>query len=357
MRHSVSLLVLLAACDHSAPFTPAPILPLGPKDATPPVHLTFNPATDYAPTWTEDGKGILYNFAQQNRSDGDRCLGLLPADGGTRLWTLCDDRATHADSSDSFGAAALGTDGRLLYLESSARKGKEAPDNTVLWLADTAAPFNRRALITFPSFVGDSIISWMSDVQWTGPNEFIALAQRLEVFQLFLRRIESDTVLWGQAVVRGTISATGAALRIIPGTEGFAWYALAEGGNTIVLARRYGLSLQRVPISGGIPTLVADIPPDSNRHILGLTCRGETCLVAADLVLLRPPAPLIGTEPQPNGRVFSVNLTTGAVDVLQAAAASVFLAGPHVAPGLGDIVLQVGALRSTDLYLYKGMLP
>ena len=174
--------LLLVGCDHRESFL-APSTPTsGPFTSGTDVLLTYNRDQNYWPVLTEDGTGVLYAFVDATQSApaeySHRCMGLLPIAGGTRTWQWCDNRAELSDSLSSFPAYALGSDGRLLYVESTAiRILSFIPGETKLWLADTTHPFRRRALLTLPVLVGDSAVSWLADLQWTGPATFVGLAQ------------------------------------------------------------------------------------------------------------------------------------------------------------------------------------
>ena len=63
MHRFVTLVAAVATvgCDHSDPISyTSPVL--GPVASGSNVQLTFNPDQDYWPTWTADGRGILYAF-------------------------------------------------------------------------------------------------------------------------------------------------------------------------------------------------------------------------------------------------------------------------------------------------------
>ena len=186
------------------------------------MRLTLNTEQDYWPAWTENGAGILYSFIRPGSGPQHRCLGLLPAAGGRVLWQLCDDRAIESDSTNSFIAYALGGDGRLLYVEAVARNGVQGtvPAETTMWLADSARPFERRALFSFPGFVSGLPVAWLADLVWTGPSTFIALAQDFTPFAHCRDCGVDDSLFIGEAVVRGTIDASGATLQAVAGTAG-----------------------------------------------------------------------------------------------------------------------------------------
>ena len=113
---------LLAACSHSDPIAPSDPGPVGPFSEGSPARLTFSAADDRFANWTDDGKGIFYSFQAPNRPDRDRCLGLLPGEGGTRRFEVCEHRGAFADSTDFFASGALSTDGKLLYIQATSRR-------------------------------------------------------------------------------------------------------------------------------------------------------------------------------------------------------------------------------------------
>jgi hypothetical protein len=364
-------MLLLLACGHSDAFlTPNP--PLGPLTSGADEQLTFNTEQDYWPAWTEDGAGILYAFVRPGAVPQHRCVGLLPAGGGSRIWQLCDDRATQRDSTNGFIAYALGADGRLLYVEAVAQSGVQgtAPAETTLWLTDSAAPFHRRALLTIPGFAGTTPVSWLADIAWTGPNTFIALAQDFTVFGHCKNCIIDDSLFFGEAVVRGTIGAAGATLEAVTGTTGATSYSLAENGASIVFTRRDDLNLYKVASGGGAESVVATL----SQQLLGVSCEESTCVVADDPVTLS--AATLGDPPVIFGSIglgprelSSVSLSSGTVQsmiVLGSSAAIPIVATPRISPVTGDVVAQVGggfghlqtfSVSGSDLHLYQHLVP
>ena len=360
--------LLVVACGHSEAFdSNLPIV--GPSGPGPDVRLTYNPDQDYWPTFTEDGQGILYSFIPAGSNPEHRCVGLLPAAGGTATWQLCDNRATQSDSVSSFPAYALGSDGRLLYVEATARRGAESttPARVALFLADSAKPFNRRAILTFPTFAGSTPIAWLADVAWTGPTTFIALGLDFSASEHCRGCSAIDTIFYGEAVVRGTIGATGATLTAVSGTAGATGYSLAEGGASIAFTRRDDRSLHRVPSAGGQDTVIAVVSSTSSVQLLGVSCRGSICIVAADPVTLTSGLTTPATYPAVRSgptELRAVSLSTGLVQVLRTTAGIV--ATPQISPIGGNVVAQVGGgfghLQSvtnagSDLHLYLGLVP
>jgi hypothetical protein len=341
MRLIPALLLLAAACGHSEPYTTAPTQNDGPFTAGAPTRLTFSSSTDSAASLTSDGQGVLYFFT--GFANGDRCIGLLPPGGGTRRWELCDTRFEAADSGKSYSAAALGSDGQLLYISALARRGRDGPDRTTLWLADSALPFQRRALISFPINIGGQGVSWLTDAQWTGPESFIARAGLLNV-QRACANCTLDTTVVPSGMVRGTITATGATLSFVPGAESPDVVALAENGASLVFMRGF-TEVRRVAATGGTSTLVGTLA--TSGRVTGLSCRGSDCVVTQ-----------LGGTVAGGGegtRVYRIRLATNAIDLLTTVAGR--WAGPVLLPTGGDVVMQASTTPTRDLYLFKGLLP
>lgn len=341
MRLIPALLLLASACGHSEPYTTAPTSTDGPFADAAPARLTYNSFTDSAASLTADGQGLLYLYT--GLANGDRCIGLLPPGGGSRRWELCDTRFEAADSGKSYSAPALNSDGQLLYISALARRGRDGPDRTTLWLADSALPFQRRALISFPINIGGQAISWLTDAQWTGPESFIARAGLLNVQRACLN-CTLDTTVVSSGMVRGTISSTGATLSFVPGAESPRVVALAENGASLVFMRDF-MEVRRVAATGGASTLVGTLPTGS--QVTGLSCRGSDCLVTQ----------LGGTVPGggEGTRVYRIRLATNAIDLLTTVAGR--WAGPVLLPTGGDVVMQASTIPTRDLYLFKGLLP
>jgi hypothetical protein len=337
-----ALLLLAAACSHSEPFGTAPTTSDGPFSTAAPVRLTYNSFTDSAASLTSDGNGILYLYT--GRSNGDRCIGLLPPGGGTQRWSHCDERAGAADSSKSFSAPALAEDGRLLYLQALALRGRINPDRTTLWLADSANPLVRRALLTFPTNLGGRGVSWLTDAEWTGANAFIARAGLLNLAQA-CSACPYDTTVVSTGLVRGTIAAGGATLSFVPGADDLSFHALAEGAASIVFLRD-AATIFRVPTTGGTPVAIGTLPTGGTTT--GIACRLSECLVTQTGPR---PSPATGLET----RMYRIRLATNTIDLVRTELGR--WAGPVILPSGGDVAMQSSTGPTRDLYLFKGLIP
>lgn len=381
LRAAILPTLALALACHSESYPVGKSPDVGPFGTGPEVQLTFNADQDYWPAWTADGRGILYAFvdAESAAPPYHRCLGILPAAGGTRLWQLCDNRAVRNAIANSYTAFALDSSGRLLVAEAAAPINPELEQlpAVTLWLADTAAPYARISLLTLPQTVNGLTVSWLSDLAWTGPNTFVALAQQFNSLPYCdacsCNPCPRDTILAdGGIVVTGTIVGQTATLLAIPGTDSATSYSLAEGGASIVYTRHHDPRLFKVPIAGGapMPVPVQRSVPDTGASItaelVGVSCKGSTCVVAHDGIFLTgaysaPFAPgfpcpgqshsdpcmiFAGFLPSSPMQLQSVSLATGAVQVLQADDDPVgqVYATPRISPVSGDLVVQRGGV-------------
>lgn len=376
-------LILLLGCTHSDSFD-NPASTVGPFNTGNDLTLTLNPDQDYWPAWTQDGRGILYSYVDQERRL-HRCLGMLSPNGGTRIWQLCDNRAVRDDSTNSYAGFAVDSTGRLLVAEAVSRANPPfgLPQRFTLWLADTARPYARTQLATLPQSIGGTNVQWLSSIMWTGPNSFMALGQQLLLVSRDSAFAVSDGIL-----LRGTITGNTATLQAIPGTLGATGYSLAEGGNTIAFTIQHDLRLFKIPVAGGVPfpTYLGRDDTLSHQHgeLIGVTCKVTTCIVSKAPILIA--GDYIGPDAsEPSGwghhsdtgsflagqalmELHQVSLTTGADQVIRTGLRPNGFVAPQLSPVNGDLVMQLGGGwghlqtfagggANGTLHLYKSFTP
>ncbi len=134
----VAAAVVLAACDHTAPFSVEDPEALGPFSPTLPLRLTFNPLEDLDPSSTADE--IVFTRLEPGRSDLDRCIAFMPWVGGTLSRVFCAGGA-HADSvTDAWLQPTVSNDGRIAYLRQQGHVGWATPTTRRLVVAPVDAP-------------------------------------------------------------------------------------------------------------------------------------------------------------------------------------------------------------------------
>jgi hypothetical protein len=387
-KAATASLFLALGCGHSETFTPS-VPTNGPFNSSSSVPLTFNADQDYWPTWTSDAKGILYAFVDPNDPQ-HRCIGLLPAAGGSRVWQLCHVGVRYQDSVSSFTGYALDATGRLLYVEAASRfvPGIPSPDQgevaeATMWLADTATPFQRTLLLSLPLLADGVSVGWLSELHWTGANTFVALGQSYALVRHCFGigdppdpACEASDTVWSTggptldagAVMRGTIANGHATLSLIAGTNGATGYSLAENGASVVFTQRDDGSLYKVPIAGGVAVNVgyAPSPLRPGYQVFGVGCRGSACIVATDSATLTrlEPSKIFPLFRGGTRELRSFSLSSGTSAPLSTYDG--IIASIAASPLTGDVVVQVGGMWGhlqtmegsvpSDLYLLRGIL-
>ncbi len=294
-----------------------------------------------------------------------RCLGILPANGGTDVWQMCDERAGQQDSISSFPGYAVNHDGRLLYVEAVA--GQILYPSPVLWLADTARPFIRTALATLPIALGPITITWLTELTWIDSTSFLALGQHFDQFSHCQRCGPVDTTFDDAGVVvAGTISGGHATLQVVTGTLGATDYSLAENGSSIVFTER-DVTLHRVPLAGGTPVEVDSAAAPGNQ-LVGVSCKGTLCIVGVDPLVLSEVIgdatqyPGIGSGPR---AIVSVTLNVAGRQTLYTSPSEI-VSTPRMSPASGDVAVQLGGVWGhlqtfgepvSNLHLLRGLVP
>lgn len=89
----------VVACGHTDVADTGTEGPQGPRVVTEPLRLTYNPRGDGFAVFA-DASTLWYAFDQSTNSEGDVCLGLLPAGGGSRRAERCDGSPTDGIRTD-----------------------------------------------------------------------------------------------------------------------------------------------------------------------------------------------------------------------------------------------------------------
>ena len=107
---------LLAACDHTAPLEYEPPEALPPASDELPLRLTFSSGADRGPAVS--GGVLAYSRVDEAPGSRDRCIGLMPTQGGTLLAILCPPpRTEQKDSVTTWVEPVVSPDGtRIAYV-------------------------------------------------------------------------------------------------------------------------------------------------------------------------------------------------------------------------------------------------
>lgn len=170
-------LLLLASCGHTDPFTAADTGLREPFAATPPIRLTFAGGANLRPAFSEDGAVVTYSFVR-GTPDRDRCLGTLPASGGTRTRTLCWTAQGQDTLADGLELGALAADGRLAFTRHTSRVNGVVANDAALYLSRGGEAQDAERILDLMVFQPAAGIGWdyLLDLTWSGPEELTALA-------------------------------------------------------------------------------------------------------------------------------------------------------------------------------------
>jgi len=304
------ILLAALACGHEDPIAPGSGGASGPKDATDPVRLTWAPGYDATPFWLPDGSGILHSFDRTLSGQFDRCLGVLPAGGGSRTFEFCGTGAGAADSLDALEGAGVSPGGRLIFQWSQSIGTRTSPNTSALVLATLERPDDFVPLVLMPNILpGGRSHGRAARVDWLDEDRAVYLGE--EVYYKTCNGCIPDTVRIGREGVLVNLSGAAPALSIIPGTEDATSLATAPGSDYLYLTRRFDSRVYRLPVSGGIPEEVHDFGPLGVARDLAL-CDGRLYVIVGGRVLLDFD-PLVGEyQTDSGGRLFHLDAGGGA---------------------------------------------
>lgn len=133
----IGLAGVVLACDHTAPFATGGAMNVGPSSQTYPRRLTFNLGDDRDPF--VHGDTTAYSRLDPEHSSWDRCLALLPTDGGTIIAQYCP--PLEANTVNAWLEPALSPDGsRIAFLWQRGSEITAAPTSDTLVIAPADDP-------------------------------------------------------------------------------------------------------------------------------------------------------------------------------------------------------------------------
>jgi Tol biopolymer transport system component len=223
--------LLLAACEHSSALQPEPYPPAPPFSPLLPRRLTFNTGDDRTPAWLPDGSGILYSTERQDRADHDRCLALLPREGGTIRSSQCQLDPEHDDSTDLMEAPAVNANGQLFFHRVVSWVGQQKLGASALMLGVADHPLQATMLQPLPyTAVNGRFHSTVRTPQWLGVDSLVYLAE-----QLFYEgsTFYPDTFTTGLDVVLLDLSGSEPRFEIVPGTDYASGLDVSDDGKSL----------------------------------------------------------------------------------------------------------------------------
>lgn len=346
-------LFLLTACAHSevAPAEPPSNPPFG--AGTWPRPITFNEFDDRQPSWMPDGSGILYSTQRANQlSDNDRCIALLPAEGGTQVWRRCETDARHsADTTDVWEWPSAGPGGRTYFVRTTAWNRALKYGYPRIELAHDDDFEHGKTLRTLPFITSSGrqeLATWTP--RWLTPDK-IAYLGVLEFWEgeTFL----PDTFFTGEEVMLLDLAGdTSGTFTVVPGTDYASSVATdgdpdaiyyTIGGDSLVYRRHLGTGVVDTVHNFGSGNIVRDV-----------SVRGTTlAAIVGDSVVFQDELAHGWVQRDEGGDLVVVDLITG-TEVLYSRAPIWLFRHPEISPDGKRLVVEVQPFAYPVLVPTKG---
>lgn len=225
----LAALIAALGCAHTDPGAPSDAHNSGAFDSLPPVRLTLNTGQDHWPAWTADGRGIWYAFEDLDRTDHDQCLGELPAGGGTRSVSVCQDAPAAASESLDVVLSPAPHGDRIAWVRINSPIGAELPEGGDIVVAPVSDLASATSVRHFPfSSPSGAVQGFGLDVQWLDDSTLAYVG-----VQMNYNSLSHDTTMTGLEVTLVHLSAGANTVSVVGGTTGAS--SLAVGPTTGLL--------------------------------------------------------------------------------------------------------------------------
>jgi hypothetical protein len=331
------LCAALISCGHGEPFSPERQTPEGPFSSLLPRRITFSPGDDRTPAWLPDGSAVIYSSEREDQLDHDRCLTLLPAEGGTILDQFCPSDPVQSDSTNLYDAPAVSPDGQVFYRGVVSWVGQQKLGDASLFLAPLADPVRGTRLTRIPyTAPNGKIHSSIRSPAWLGSTSLVYLAE--ELFYMG-STFFPDTFVTGRDIVRLDVGGTAQQLSVIPGTDNASSVAVSGEAEVIYYTLGGDSRVYRRDLQSGTVTVVYDF--GTGEIARDVTIQGsQLAAVVGGSVLYQFHPPLNDfVQWDEGGDLHLVDLATAAHGVV--ATDSVLFRHPVFAPGGDRLVVEV----------------
>lgn len=213
-------------------------------------------------------------FEDTSRPDLDRCLGQLPASGGSIRQVVCATTLSSLDSVDTFYEPSVGPDGRVLYLRESSPLQSSTPNAAALVLAPGNDLQAGTVIRTYPYTASSgNIHGGITNIRWLSADRAIYLAQSVQ-YVAPCRGCPLDTLRTGIELVDVDLSGAAPVLQVIPNTAGTSSVAAGDSPDLVYLTRNGDGRVYRQTLSSGATEIVHDFGAGNiarDVHVLGTT--------------------------------------------------------------------------------------
>lgn len=281
-------LCLLAACGHTEPFATADETSDGPFTDAVPIRLTHAEGADLHPAWSVDGSAIVYSY-RRGTVDRDRCLGVLPAGGGTRRAEVCTLPLEGEGVRDAYTHAALDGEGRLVFNRHASGPTVPAPQAGEFLVTRADSVGGRQRVFPLMATPPGAAAPWeyLLTPAWAGPGRVIALGAQQAV-GTWLPFVSSpptpfDTTVRASLLVELLVDETPVRWNTLARADWATMLAVDRGAGLIYFvqatprtpdltidAARLADTVFRMPLAGGPPVPVYGAPRTESELVGGI---------------------------------------------------------------------------------------
>jgi WD40-like Beta Propeller Repeat len=331
----VCCVLLAAACEHSSAVEPDPYPPAPPFSALLPRRLTFNTGDDRTPAWLADGSGIVYSTERQDRIDHDRCLAVLPPEGGTIQATHCQLNPIHDDSTDLMESPAVNAAGALFFHRVVSWVGQQKLGSSALMLGSADRPVEASVLRALPYTAPNGRLhSTIRGPRWIGVDSVVYLAE-----QLFYEgsTFYPDTFTTGLDVVLVDLSEGEPRFEVVPGTDYASGVDVSDNGASLYYTLGGDSRVYRRELASGAVTTVLDF--GAGNIVRDVQVRGNTLVaILGRSVLYRFEEAHGYVQRDEGGDLVMVNLSTS--ETSRFSTDTVLFRHPAISPDGARVVVE-----------------
>jgi Tol biopolymer transport system component len=293
-------------------------------------------ADDRTPSWLPDGSGIIYSMEREDRTDHDRCLAILPSEGGTVRTTYCQLHPEYDDSTDVMEAPAVSAGGRIFFLQVISWVGRQKLGAATLRVGRADNPVAAAVLREVPYAAPNGRMhSSIRTPQWIGSDSLLYLAE-----QVFYEgsTFYPDTFYTGLDAMLLDLAGPQPVYTVIPGTDYASSVSLSGDGTTIYYTLGGDSRVFQRKLSSGEVAVVHDF--GAGAVVRDAQIRdGRLVAVVDGSVLYRFEAAHGYVQRDEGGHLAFVDLTTGASTVF--ATDTVLFRHPAISPDGRRVVVEV----------------
>ena len=302
-------LLLALACSHSEPFG-APDHELdGPLTGGEPARLTFGTAVGDA-AWTADGSAIVFAGGRYVGDRLDRCLSILPAEGGTVRREICNPSLFDSSITDFFATPYVSAGEQLAFYYAN-RPGGGTPAFEGIYATTLAAPSVTTAVRALPFLGADGLFyKSISHLRWLGEAEIVFIAYA-EAIVIPCEGCDAQVILHPRTLFRSGIAA-GAAPAPVPGTEFATSVAVGATADEIYFTLANDSRIYHRVVSSGAQSVVHDFGAVGIARDVHFGGGRLTAIVGGKVqVIVDPVGPLQAADQ--GGHLYLLEPGTGAV--------------------------------------------